>query len=145
MTALQKLIRPISYGRYGDAGILFLRFAPAFFMAYVHGWDKLIHFEEYSKEFYNFMGLGDAVSLGLTVFAEFFCSVLIIIGLFTRLAAIPLLITMGVVVFDVGFGNPIYEVETPLLYMIIFMVLFITGAGRYSLDYSIYGRRDVAA
>jgi putative oxidoreductase len=131
-------IRPMTYGRFGDAGLLILRFAPAFFMAYVHGWDKLVNYGEYSKEFYKFMGLNDSISLGLVVFAELICAILIVPGLFTRLATIPLIITMAVIVFDLGFGNPIYEFETPLLYMIIFTVLMITGAGKYSLDYKLF-------
>jgi putative oxidoreductase len=135
-------IRPTTYGRFGDTGLLILRFAPAFFMAYVHGWDKLVNFSEYAKEFYNFLGLGDSFSLGLVVFSELICSILIILGLFTRLATIPLIITMAVIVFDFGLGNPISEYETPLLYMIIFTTLMFTGAGKYSLDYKLFAKAN---
>ncbi|MFC0344613.1 DoxX family protein [Epilithonimonas hispanica] len=45
-------------------------------------------------EFINFLGLGSAISLVLVVFAELLCSVFIIFGFITRLAAIPLMITM---------------------------------------------------
>jgi putative oxidoreductase len=137
---LHYLIRPMSYGRYADAGLLLLRFGPAFTMAYVHGWDKLVHFGEYSADFYNFLGLGGAFSLALTVIAELFCSILIVIGLGTRLACIPLIITMMVIVFDLNADNPIYKFESPLLFMMIFVVLMITGAGRYSLDYKLFSK-----
>ena len=141
---LQYLIRPMSYGRYGDAGILFLRFGPGFIMAYTHGYDKLTHFAEYSKDFYNFLGLGNSISLGLTVFAEFLCSILIVLGLGTRMVSIPLIITMMVIVFDLNAGKEIYKFETPLLYMMIFVVLMITGAGKYSLDYKLFSKAQPA-
>jgi putative oxidoreductase len=142
MKNLSFWIRPSAYGRFGDTGILILRFAPAFVMAYVHGWDKLVNFNEYSREFYNFLGLGDSFSLGLVIFSELICSILIILGLFTRLAAIPLIITMAVIVIDFGLGNPINEYETPLLYMIIFITLMFTGAGKYSLDYQLFAKAN---
>jgi putative oxidoreductase len=135
-------IRPSAYGRFGDAGVLILRFAPAFIMAFVHGWDKLVNFNEYSKEFYNFLGLGDSISLGLVIFSELICSILIIVGLFTRLATIPLIITMIVIVVDFGLGNPIHEYDTPMLYLIIFTTLMFTGAGRYSLDYKFFAKEQ---
>jgi len=137
---LHNLIRPISYGRYADAGLLLLRFGPGFIMAYAHGWGKLVHFGEYSADFYNFLGLGGAISLALTVIAELFCSILIVIGLGTRLASIPLIIAMMVIVFDLNAGKPIFEFESPLLFMMIFVVLMITGAGKYSLDYKFFSK-----
>lgn len=131
-------LRAMSHGRYADSGLLILRFSPGFIMAYAHGWGKLTNFREYAGDFYNFLGLGDSFSLALVVFAEFICSILLVLGLFTRFAIIPLLITMGVIIFDLNAGKEIYEFETPLLYMIIFLTLMITGAGKYSLDYKFF-------
>lgn len=133
------LLRPMSHGRYADAGLLILRFTSGFFMAYVHGWDKLANFTEYSKDFYDFLGLGFTISLGLAVFSEFFCGLFLMVGLGTRLAAFPLFITMAVIVFDLNWGNKVYEYESALLYMINYLILCLTGAGRYSLDYKFFG------
>lgn len=127
-----------SYGKPADLGLFLLRLIPGFLMVYAHGWGKLTAFNEKSGEFYNFMGLGSEFSFALVVLAEFFCSVLVILGLFTRFAVIPLIITMIVIVFDVKAGKPISEFETPFLYMIIFITLLITGAGKYSLDHRIW-------
>ncbi len=133
------LLQAMSHGRYADAGLFLLRFGPSFLMAYIHGWDKLVHFGEYAEDFYDFLHLGFAVSLGLAVFSELVCSILLMLGLFTRLAAIPLLITMGVIVFDLNWGNSkLYEYESPLLYLFIYVILTITGAGKYSLDYKFF-------
>lgn len=139
---LHYLIRPMSHGRFADFGLLLLRFGPGCIMAKVHGWGKVTHFSEYSADFYNFLGLGSSFSLGLVVFAEFICALLIVLGFFTRLAAIPLIIAMMVIIFDVNAGEEIYKYETPLLFMMIFVVLMITGAGKYSLDYKLFSKAN---
>ena len=136
--SLQSWLLAMSHGRYADLGLLFLRLVPAILMAFTHGFDKLKKFDELSGKFMDFMGLGPSFSLALVIFAEFFCSLLLIAGFFTRLATIPLFITMAVVVFDVNAGAPIFKIEPPILYMVAFLVLFITGAGKYSLDYKIF-------
>ena len=63
-----------------------------------HGYDKLVHFSNYKKDFMNFLGLGPTISLALVVLAEFFCSLFVMAGLFTRLMVIPLIIELLVVV-----------------------------------------------
>lgn len=99
-----------------------------------HGYDKLIHFGEYKNEFMNFMGLGKTFSLALVVFAEFFCSLFLILGLFTRLATIPIIITMCVVIFKINDGQVFAQHEAPALYLTGLLVLLIVGPGRMSVD-----------
>jgi putative oxidoreductase len=69
------------------------------------------------------------------VFAEFFCSILLILGLFTRLAAIPLVIGMAVAAFVVHGADPFAAKELSLLYLFIYVALIFTGPGRHSVDY----------
>ena len=66
-----------------------------------HGYDKLVHFSEKKAVFYNFLSLGSTTSLMLCIFAEFFCALFVMIGLFTRLAAVPLVVVMSIAVFSV--------------------------------------------
>src|ERR1035438_2252626 len=66
-----------------------------------HGYSKLIHFNAMRYDFLNFMGIGSTLSLCLDIFAEFFCSIFVILGLFTRLAILPILIAMAVALFKV--------------------------------------------
>ena len=61
-----------------------------------HGYDKLIHFTSYKAKFMNFLGMGPTLSLALVVFAEFFCALFVLIGLFSRLACIPVIVAMCV-------------------------------------------------
>jgi putative oxidoreductase len=80
------------------------------------------------------IGLGPEISLVLTAFAEAFCGLLIVLGLGTRLAAIPLIITMAVAAFIHHASDPFGGKEKALLFLVIFAVLLLTGAGKYALD-----------
>ena len=85
-------------------------------------------------QFASVFGSSPALSLGLTVFAEVFCSILIMVGFGTRLAAIPLIITMAVAAFMIHGADPFGKKEMAILYLLVYVVLFIAGSGRYSLD-----------
>lgn len=118
-----------------DIGLLVFRFGISALIL-THGVPKLIRFfgsEEIA--FRDPLGLGEVTTFTFAVFAEFICAVLVLIGLGTRLAVIPLIITMGVVALVVhapdGFGRQ----ELPLLYLAGFILLFFTGSGKYSLDH----------
>jgi putative oxidoreductase len=82
----------------------------------------------------NFLGLGSTVSLTLVIFAEFFCSMFLILGLFTRLAAIPLIIATCVMVFKAHNSDVFGDGETAALYLTGYIVLLLVGAGRVSVD-----------
>lgn len=119
-----------------DIALLILRVAFGLFMIALHGWPKFLKlFSGEEIRFFSFLGLGEQLSLVLAVFAELLCSVLIVLGLMTRLASIPLIITMLVAVFVVNFGNPLNDLELGALYLSAFIALFYMGAGKYSLDY----------
>lgn len=120
-----------------DVGLLIIRGSVALFMAYVHGLAKLTSFPQKSEHFYNFLGMGPAMSLTLVIFAEFLCSILLGLGLLTRLSLIPLIFTMFVAAFVAQAGATIAEKETALIYLLIYIGLFLTGPGKYSLDDSI--------
>lgn len=89
-------------------------------------------------EFGDPIGVGPGVSLALTVFAEVLCSGLLMVGLFTRLATVPLLITMLVAVFVVHQTDGLAKQELPLLYALTYLTLLLTGPGKLSLDASLF-------
>jgi putative oxidoreductase len=104
-----------------------------------HGWDKLSHFSQKSGSFSNPFGVGPTASFSLVVFAEFFCAAFIILGLFTRLATIPLIIGMSVAfvtAHKMNYAPPYVKGggEEPLVFLICFIVLLFTGPGKISLD-----------
>jgi putative oxidoreductase len=116
-----------------NAGLLILRVGLGVLMA-PHGYDKVKNFDTYSAQFINFLGLGSKVSLGLDIFAELVCAVLVIFGLFTRLACVPLIIAMLVAVFMAHNGEIFGQGEHAMLFAVGFLTVFITGPGRYSAD-----------
>lgn len=99
-----------------------------------HGYDKLVHFSSMKNHFMNFIGLGSTVSLALVVFAEFFCSIFVILGLFTRLVIIPIIIVMCVVVFVATHGQIIGPGEKGAIYLASSLVILLCGPGRISID-----------
>ena len=117
-----------------DLGLLILRLASGGIMAYSHGWGKLQKMLGGDMSFADPIGVGEEVSLVLTVFAEFVCGILVALGLFTRAALIPLIITMGVAVFIIHADDPFGKQEFGLLYLIPYVTLYLTGPGKLSLD-----------
>ena len=117
-----------------DILVLLLRISIAAFMI-THGWPKFLKLLEGGEiQFGNPIGLGPALSFILVVFAEFFCSVLIGIGLGTRLATIPLMFTMFVAAFISHGDDPFRRKETVLLYILLYITLLVTGSRKYSID-----------
>jgi putative oxidoreductase len=127
-----------------DLGLLFIRVIIGALMAFI-GYEKLIHFNELAADDFwaksvSFLGMKGAVPLALTVFAEFFCSLLLIVGLLTRVSSFVLLFCMAyifLVIFPgsiLSKGDHGYEFNTAFTYFVIYLGLFFTGAGKYSLD-----------
>jgi putative oxidoreductase len=117
--------------------VLIVRLAVAALMI-THGLPKLNKLLAGGEiQFADPFGLGQVMSLVLVVFAEFFCSILIGIGLGTRLASIPLIITMLVAAFIAHAADPIGKKELALLYLVIYLFLLVTGSRKFSVDYLI--------
>ena len=123
-----------------SAAILILRLIAGSFMM-VHGLQKLDMLKANPVQFADPIGIGEPASLTLAVFAELVCSILLIIGFLTRLALIPLIITMLVAVFIVHSNDGFEKQELASLYLGVYVVLIITGAGKYSVDRLITSRK----
>ena len=87
------------------------------------------------------LGMSAEVSLALAVFAEVFCSILLLVGFATRLAVIPLAITMLVAVFLIHAADPLSVKEPALHYLLVYIVLLLAGSGKYSIDYVLQLKR----
>lgn len=117
-----------------DFGRLFLRVTAGGAMLWQHGWPKLMGFAERMDTFADPFGLGSTFSLILIIIAEVVCSVLVMLGLWTRIALVPLIIGMAVVSFMVKSGKDFSEKELALVYLFAFVALLFTGSGRFSVD-----------
>ena len=117
--------------------LLMLRVALGAFML-THGIGKFQQLVAGGEiKFADPIGIGELPSLILAVFAEVFCSIALIIGFATRIAVIPLIITMCVAIFIVHAADGFKEQEFPAHYLIGYFVLLLSGAGKYSIDYFI--------
>lgn len=99
-----------------------------------HGFNELTHFTEKAATFTDPFHLGSTLSLSLVIFAEFFCSLFIIVGLFTRFATIPLIVAMSVALFISHNGEVFGDGEQASLYLAGYLALLLTGPGKISLD-----------
>jgi len=113
---------------------LLLRVGAASLMLVDHGLDKLMHFSEKAGKFADPFHTGSTTALAMTVFAEFFCSAFLILGLFTRLACIPLIIAMSVALFFAHNGEFFGAGESAGLYLVCFLTILLLGPGKASLD-----------
>ena len=114
-------------------GLLLFRLCLGGLMIANHGWMKIVNLEVLKTQFYDFLGLGSQISLILAITVEVLCSILLIFGLYTRVALIPLIVTMLVAIGTHGwqiFG----EAELGFLYLIGFVFLLIVGPGDNSID-----------
>lgn len=136
---IKSFLRQLLSLRGKDLGLLVLRVAAGAMMM-THGLAKIQNFEALSHTFIDPIVLGVKTSLVLIIFAEFFCSLLLVFGFLTRLAAIPLVIGMTVAASAHGFS--LDGSELALLYMVIFIMFLLTGAGRYSIDYLMLRRLE---
>ncbi len=119
-----------------DIGLLILRVTFGLMMAFGHGWGKMGKLVGESPiQFADPLGIGVGPSLFLAGTAEFLAAFFVAIGLKTRAASVPVVITMLVAAFLQHADDPWGKKELALTFAIPFLVLFFTGGGRYSVDH----------
>jgi len=72
------------------------------------------------------------IYLGKTV--ELVVGLLILAGLFTRLASLLIVVTMLYISFFVGNGKIWYDDQLPFLFVLLTLIFFFAGPGKWSLD-----------
>ncbi len=130
-------------GRMVSAGLLVLRVSAGLMMMF-HGIQKIQNFSQLAGGFYDPFGIGPKASLILAIAAEAGCAALFVIGLFTRLACVPLAVTMFVALFLYHAQDLWSARELSALYLGIFVAVFLTGPGALSVDH-ILNRRTAKA
>ena len=123
-------------------GLLALRVGLGSIMLLAHGWGKLANLGAYAERFPDPIGVGPVPTLALAVLAEAVCSLLLVGGLGTRIAAFFPLATMLVAALIVHAADPWAKQELPLVYATGYLALLLAGGGRFSLDAVIARRRE---
>ncbi|MGV3600470.1 MAG: DoxX family protein [Dyadobacter fermentans] len=134
---LKRFLKPIKLPASVDWAVLILRVGISCLML-THGYAKLTNFLGGDHSFADPIGIGEELSYVLTIFAEFGCSILLILGLGSRAALLALIFTMAVVVFIVHGPDPFDKKEHGLLFLFAYIALFLTGPGRFSVDSRLY-------
>lgn len=117
-----------------NIAMLLLRVSFGAVLMVKHGFAKVMNFATLQHTFYNFLGFGPKFSLIIILIAEIFCSLMIILGLFTRWACIPIIIAMLVVIFGNDAGKDLLDSELALFYLTAFTAILFCGPGRISVD-----------
>jgi putative oxidoreductase len=113
---------------------LILRLTFGFIILWHHGVAKLKDFSTLQYTFFDPFHIGHRWSLVLVIFAEVFCAALVILGFVTRIALVPLIITLGVALALYHKGQGLINTELAWLYLAVFLALLCTGPGRISVD-----------
>lgn len=137
---MKRLLSSVSLNT--DVATLLLRLFFGGMFTY-YGCGKVINYEAYSAGFTDLIGIGAKLSFNLVIFGEFVCGIFILLGLFTRFAAIPAFITM-VVAYFVAHGQDNFADKIPAFtYLILSIIVFIQGGGKYSLDALIFNKKQL--
>lgn len=121
-----------------DLGLLILRVWIGLSMFFLHGLDKVMHFSHLSTHFYDPLHVGILTSLILSIICEFGGSILVVLGLFTRLGALLGIIDLCVAFFFIhhlSLAGP-HNGQLAFMYLAGYFTLFFAGGGRFSLDRS---------
>ena len=116
-----------------NIGTFVLRASLGLLMAFNHGFEKITNFNESAPTFFDPFHIGHRLSLGLCIFAELFAAMLLVLGLFSRIAALILVINMAVAVYMLRHAG-IHHSEDAIIYLAGFFILLLTGPGKYSVD-----------
>lgn len=127
-----------------DIGLFIIRVVFGLVLFYGHGFDKLsVIFSGQEIQFANPVGLGPELSFYLAAFAEGICSLLLILGLFSRFASVILTFNFIVILifhaFIIGDGFKVLELR--FLYLSTFLALIFTGPGKISLDHLFFNKK----
>ncbi len=102
-----------------------------------HGIGKWVAFTDLAMSFPDPLGVGSSISLLLVLFAEVLCSIAFIIGFLFRITLLPMIFTMIMAVFVIHSGDPIEVREPAIIYLTVFIIIFISGPGKFSVDATI--------
>lgn len=136
---MKKLFNPTSLNT--DVAALLLRIIFGGMFVY-YGYGKIQNYDTILPMFGDIIGIGPKLSFNLVIFAEFFCGLFILLGLFTRLSVIPTFITM-IVAYFIAHANDPFDAKTPaFLFMVLSLPVFILGSGKYSIDALLFKNKN---
>lgn len=132
---MKSLLQPSFLARSCDLGLLVLRVSIGLGLLLKHGLEKIFHFSQMAAHFPDPVHIGSHASLVFAMVSDAICSILVIVGAATRLAAFVIFVNVAVAYALVhNFGFHTDHGELVYIYMGCFLSLMLTGPGRYSVD-----------
>ena len=137
------IIKFLTHKNYDDAGKLLIRLLFGLSLAINHGYPTFsgIFSGEGSGRYPDPLGLGAELSRVLMGTSEFVFALMVAIGLFTRIAVLPVIFGFSVAFFIFHSGDPFGEKEMAYLYLSAFLSIFILGPGKYSFDHLLFKKK----
>ncbi len=122
--------------------IFVLRLITGFFLLY-HG--REVFDAEKMNEYIQWDMFKDSSSGKFLAYAgkgaEFVAGLLLSLGLFTRLAALLTICTLGYIAFFVGNGKIWADDQHPFMFVMLGLLFLFAGSGRFSLDEVLFKKR----
>jgi len=124
-------------------GLAIIRIITGLFMVY-HGWEVFdagkmktyLEWDQFQSPYSLFL-----VHLGKG--SEFAGGLLLTLGLFTRWACLIIAVTMLYISLFVGTGKIWYQDQHPFLFVLLALVFFFTGPGKYSIDHILFTKKNI--
>ena len=138
---LNPLLRADSSSFQLNVGLLAFRVAVSLSMLHTHGLKKVLHFEESIAHIPDPFGIGGFLSTLIAIAANIGCTIMVSLGLFTRLASLIILSVTLVGFFIVHGGDPWAVRDVPLMYSLAFRLIAWMGAGKFSLDAKLFSSK----
>ena len=127
-----------------DIGLMIFILTLGLVLLYGHGAEKLsVILSGQEIQFMDPIGIGASLSFYMAAFAEGVCAILLILGFFSRFASLVLTVNfITIFIFHALIIKDGFEVlELRFLYLLPFIALTFTGAGRFSLDDYFFKKR----
>lgn len=135
---MKQIFNPSTNESVRDAALLIVRIVIALLLI-THGFPKLqMLLANEPVQFVSIFGMTEHISLSIAIFAEFFCAMLVMIGFATRIATIPIIAMLLVIILHIHSDDPLTKKELPILYLVSYSFILLMGAGKYSIDYLVY-------
>ena len=117
-----------------DLTMLLFRFAISLELMIAHGLKKIGIGVAKAEKIPNPLHIPDVLNQYFAIASNIFFPVLVMIGLFTRLAVLPILTVTLVGYFFVHWNDSLLEKDMPFMYTVAYLLLLAIGPGRYSVD-----------
>ena len=117
-------------------GLLILRISIGTMLIH-HGYEKTADIQNFADAFVRPIGIPFPIlSSYIAAYSEIYGSWLVIVGLFTRFAALSIVGTIGVAIYHaiVTAGFNIYLLELLILYMGGSLCILLLGSGDFAID-----------